>query len=171
MDKKTSNQDCLGNKFGDKYSLIITDPTFERRLKMYDPDLKLMFDQFTKRWVILAWREDNTGWQIILRCEDDFGNPMPLGEHVFFQLNWLRENNDQKLKNPDRWYDGLLAEGDAYAKKQDDLMAKENQYRIITDYAQWDKGFRELRNEPVSDAIAGYPKIKNKPKGIICRPT
>jgi len=171
LDKDTTRQDILGNKFGERYSLILTDPTFERRLKMYDPNLKLMFDQFTKRWVILVWREDNSGWQILMRCEDDFGEPMPLGDHVFEHLNWMRRRWEEARKDGNKFYDGLNEQADAYKAKIDKKIAEENQYRIRTDFVQWDKGFRELRNEPKSDATAGYPKVKHKPKGPVCRTT
>lgn len=171
MDKETTKEDILGNKFGERYSLIMTDPTFERRLKAYDPNLKLMFDQFTKRWAILVWREDNTGWQVLMKCEDDFGNPMPLGDEVFVQLNWMRKQYDEKYKNCNSFYEKLLTQADEYKEKQERKMSEENQYRIRTDWVQWRKGFDRLKNLPSSDATAGYRKITHKPKGIICRPT
>lgn len=171
MDKQETKQDILGNKFGERYSNVIVDPSFERRLNAYDPQLKLMFDQFSKRWVILVWREDNSGWQILMKCEDDFGNPMPLGDHVFEHLNWMRKRYDEKYKDSNRFFDGLLSQADDYKEKQSRKIAEENQYKIRTDIAQWRKGFNELQNLPKADAIAGYPKITPKQKGIICRPT
>lgn len=171
LDKETTRQDILGNKFGERYSLILTDPAFERKLHAYDPNLKLMFDQFTKRWVILVWREDNSGWQILMKCEDDFGNPMPVGDHIFNHLNWMRKRWEEAHPDGDRFYEKLLSQADENREKLERKISEENQYKIRHDINQWRKGFLELQNLPKSDAIAGYPKITNKPKGIICRPT
>jgi len=171
MNKETTQEDITGAKFGERYSLILTDPTFERRLHAYDPNLKLMFDQFSKRWAILVWREDNTGWQILMKCEDDFGNPMPLDDHIFEHLNWMRKQYDEKHRmGGDRFYDHLLSQADDQQEKMRQAQSEENQYRIRTDINQWRKGFNELQGLPRNDAIAGYPKVtyKPKPRGIIC---
>lgn len=171
MNKEEIKEDILGNKFGERYNTYLVDPAFERKLKAYDPKLKLMFDQFSKRWAILVWREDNSGWQILMKCEDDFGNPMPLGDAVFEHLNWMRQRYNEKHRNADGFYESLLSQADDYKEKLQKKIAQENQYKIRTDFTQWRKGFDELNNLPKADAIAGYPKIHQKPKGIICRPT
>lgn len=171
MEKNSTNQDILGNKFGERYSTFLVDPAFEARLRLYDPQLKLMFDQVTKRWVILVWAEDNSGWQILMKCEDDFGNPMPLGDHVFTHLNWMRRQYEEKRKSPTVFLDSLIEKAEAYKEKRSKELSEEAQYRVRHDISQWRKAFNNHSKLSPSDAIAGYPTKTYKPKGIVCRPT
>ncbi len=169
MDKQSCDQDILGNKFGEHYSLVLTDHCFENALKAFDPNLKLMFDQVTKRWTVLVWREDNSGWQILMRCEDDFGNPMPLGEHIFEHLKWMRDQYEVKANNPDGFFDNLMNQADDYKRQKEKELSEEAQYRIRHDINSWRRALAEATKGNGADATAGFQyQPQKKDKGTIC---
>lgn len=169
MDQKVTNEDLLGNKFGEEYSLIMTDYSFENRLKAFDSNLKLMFDQRKKRWTILEWARDNSGWRILMTCEDDFGNPMPVGDWVFGHLKWMQDQYTQKLKGSDGFYDDLVAKADEYKVKKDKELSEEAQYRVRTDIHQWRKAFANHKKHTshIDRGISFQYNPKPKDKGII----
>lgn len=148
---------------------MICDPSFERRLKDFDPRLKLMFDQATQRWVILEWAYDNSGWNIILKAEDKEGYPKPLGEWVFNKLFAYRQAYELKRSlGPDKWLTKLAQEAEDQRNEEEDKNAKEREYKILDDINEWRRGAREFDNRPASDVTAGYQKITPKTKkGII----
>lgn len=150
--------DTYGQRTDDIYT-IISDPTFERRLRDFDPRLKLMFDQKEKRWVILEWAYDNSGWNVILKAEDNNGNPRPLGEWVFnklfvFRQQWLAKAD----MGVDRWMDSLKQQSEDYKAEKAKKLSETQQDKIKDDINDWRKGARELDNRPTSDVTAGYPK-------------
>lgn len=150
--------DTYGQQTDEIYT-IISDPTFERRLKQFDPRLKLMFDQQAKRWVILEWAYDNSGWNIILKAEDREGKPMPLGDWVFnklfvFRQQWLAKAE----KGVDRWLEDMKEECEDIKAEQARKASENQQNKILDDINDWRRGARELDNRPKSDVTAGYPK-------------
>lgn len=161
------NQDKLGGHFGRDYSLILTDSCFENRLKAFDQNLKLMFDQRIKKWRILELAPDNSGWNIILTAEDAEGNPKPLGEWIFNRLYVYRHNYEIKKRNPENFFQSLLSQAETQKAEIEEKSSTEHRYKLLDDRNEWRKAARELRNLPKSDVTAGYPRVQKKSKGII----
>lgn len=160
------NEDRLGGKFGETYSLILTDPTFETRLKQFDPALKLMFDQIKKRWVVLEWAPDNSGWNIILKAEEN-GQPRALGEWVFKELHEMRRKYDEKHGNPDQFWRDLIWKADWQKDMIDTKVSIDHQHLLSEERNEWRRAWRELNNLPTSDVTAGYPRIHYRNGEII----
>ncbi len=155
-----SNLDTLGRKVEQTYSRIITDPTFENRLRAFDPKLKLMFDQGTKKWTILEWAYDNSGWNIILVAEDSKGEAKPLGEWVFNKLYVWRKKWEEKAQvGADKFLDNLIVEAAVQKEQMRQAASDDHQAMLKDDIIQWRKVSKELNNQPVNDATAGYRKI------------
>lgn len=139
---------------------ILTDPLFERRLKSFDPRLKLMFDQSTERWVILEEAYDNTGWNCIIKCENPDKTPRPLGDWVFAKLHAKRQMYELKRRmGSDSWMDSLISEAKSQKQKIEDKNSQDHQLMIKDDLIQWRKASKEIQNQPASDAVAGYRKV------------
>lgn len=169
MEKTSVQEDRLGRKFGDTYSLILTEPDFERRLQSFDPNLKLMFDQVSKKWRVLEWAPDNSGWNIILTAEDANGNPKPLGDWVFTRLYVYRHNYEIRHNNPSQFFDDLIYEADRQENEIETKSSIDHMYQLLDERNEWRRAARELSGRPTSDVTAGYPKITPKTKGqIIC---
>ena len=162
------NEDQLGRKFGETYSLILTDPTFESRLRSFDPNLKLMFDQIRKKWVILEWALDNSGWNILLTAEDDKKQPKALGEWVFNKLYVWRHNAELRNKDPHQFFKDAKWNAEWDESKIETQSSIDHQNILKDERHEWRKANRELKNQPVSDATAGYPKHNYKNGEIIC---
>ena len=152
--------DRAGNRIGERYSTILSDPTLEKRLKNFDPNLKLTFDQTQKKWVVLEWACDNSGWNIILTCEHSDGRPKAPGEWMMNRLWVYRQRYIQK-KNMgiDAWFEKMRLDAAAHVREEEERFSIENQARMRDDVISWKKGARELDNLPISDATAGYRKI------------
>jgi len=156
--------DETGRRIDATYKIISHD--FERRLKQFDPRLKLVFDQGRDRWVILEQAYDNSGWNIIITAEDNDGNPQPLGEWVFNKLWVYRQRWAAKQRmGTDKWLDKLANEAKAQKDKMQADASDENRAMIRDDITQWRKAAREVAGDPASDAKAGYRKTTTKPKG------
>lgn len=133
---------------------------FERRLKQFDPRLKLMFDQQSKRWVILEQSYDNSGWNCILKAEDKNGNEKPLGEWVFNVLYVKRHNWEEKQRmGASRWLEELKYKANKFKEKERSSISDDHQAMLRDDVMQWRKASKELQGLPVSDATAGYRKV------------
>jgi len=118
-----------------------------------------MFDQKDRRWVILEWAYDNSGWNVILKAEDKEGNPMPLGDWVFNKLFVFRQQYlDKREKGVAKWLGDLKDECDTYKAEQARKSSDNRQHKILDDINDWRRGARELDNLPKSDVTAGYPK-------------
>jgi hypothetical protein len=154
MLQENCKTDRIGGEFGKQYSLVVTDPFFERRLKSFDPRLKLMFDQVKRRWTILEWASDNSGWNIILTAEDDVTKePKPLGEWIFNRLYVYRHRHEEKMKDPDIWFNNLLYEADYQARKIEAKSDEEGKYRLRHDYLQWRKVAKDWRQLPKLNTV------------------
>lgn len=153
------NIDTYGRPLGEAYQ-VISDVSFERRLKSFDPRLKLMFDQQTKRWVILERAYDNSGWNCILKAQNKDGSERPLGEWVFNTLFVKRQNWETAAKRgAAQWVDQLKDELDRKNEKSRRSLSDDNQALLREDVMQWRKAARELHNLPTSDVTAGYRKV------------
>ncbi len=145
---------------GEQYCYILTDPTFEDRLKRFDPNLKLMFNQATKRWTILENAPDGSGWNIIITAQDDVTKePKPLGEWIFNRLFVYRERYEARSRDPDKFFLDLLAEED---RQRAEIEAKhlEMHRDILKDeHLQFRKAFREMNNSPTERVYYG-PSIQ-----------
>lgn len=155
-----SSIDTYGQKITENYSVILTELLFERRLRNFDPNLRLMFDQVKKRWVILEWAYDNSGWNCILIAQDKEGNPKPLGDWVFNQLFVKRHNYEVKRS---MGVDAYIKHLEEKAKIQKQQIAEnasdDNQAMIRDNITQWRKAAKELDNGAPADAKAGYRQI------------
>lgn len=165
MHKTEVKQDRLGQKFGKEYSTILADPYFEARLKSFDPNLKLMFDQHKKKWIVLEWALDNSGWNLILTCEDKEGNPKPVGDWILNKLYVQRHNAEERRRNPQQYFDDLMYKAEYEKNKIEESAHSEQRAKLIDDIISWRKVDNQLNNRPVSDVTAGYPKVTIKPKG------
>lgn len=152
--------DRAGNKIGETYSLILADPFFERKLQSFDPSLKLTFDQIRRKWVVLEAAPDGSGWNIVVTCEDENGNPKAPGEWVLNRLFVYRQRYEAKRQmGVDAWFAKLKLEADAHIAKEEEKISDENRARLREDVVQWRKAAKELDNLPPSDATAGYRKV------------
>lgn len=161
MEKESINFDRFNRKFGERYSLILTEPDFERRLKNWDPNLKLMFDQHSKRWCILEWSSDNSGWNLLMKAEDEEGNPTPLGDWVFNKLYVWRDRWLYKMHNPDQFLDDMIYKAQCEQESISNNISDNNKHLLLHDRNDWRRAARELKNFPTSDVTAGYPKNPN----------
>ena len=144
--------DTNGQEIGKTYRILI-DLSFEKRLNAFDPNLKLVFDQTREKWVILEAAPNGT-WNIVITADQ------PLGEWVFNELFVQRMRAESKRKmGADRWLDNLIYEAGREKQKIEANLSDNEQAKIREDLVQWRKGNRERKNLPVSDAIAGYPKV------------
>jgi hypothetical protein len=145
---------------------ILKDSSFEERLRVFDPNLKLHFDGNLRRWVILEPVRGTKYYNSVLVCEDKQGQPKPLGEWILNTLYVKRKNYESMRDNPN-------FREDAYKQN---IAENENKKQILTKEAIY--GWRQFDNEverifckitkmPVSDVTAGYNKVKPKIKGII----
>lgn len=152
--------DTYGQKIQETYSLILTDPTLENRIKNFDPNLKLMFDQVKKRWVINEWAQDNSGWNCILIAQDKEGNPEPLGEWVFQALRVKRDAWEKKMAmGANAYFKHLIDKADSQKRKMAESASLENQDMIRDDIISWRKAAKEIGKGVASDVTAGYRKI------------
>ncbi len=139
--------------------MILTDPYFENRLKMFDPSLRLIFDQTKRRWTILEKAHDNSGWNCILVAEDSRGEPKPLGEWVFNRLFVYRNNYEAKRDGRvDNWLKRFQYEEELQKQKIQQALADDSEAGIREDISQWRKELSGFLGKPRSDAIAGYRK-------------
>jgi len=153
-------QDGAGNLIGKTYSLILQDPFFERKLKSFDPNLRLSFDQVRRKWVVLEAAPDRSGWNIIITCEDDSGNPKAPGEWVLNRLFVYRQRYEAKKQvGVDEWFKRLKAQADANVLNEEEKISDDHRARLREDVVQWRKAAKELDNLPASDATAGYRKV------------
>lgn len=158
-----NNRLNTGEIVEERFSTILTDPTFEKRLKAFDSRLKLMFDQRKKRWVVLEWAYDNSCYNIILVCEDENKNPLPVGEWVFNTLvAYRRRWENKKTSGANCWLDQLAYEAKCQKEKIVKNVSDDNQARIKEDITQWRKASKSIYSGCGSDAIAGYRKIPGK---------
>ena len=170
---EAGEKDRLGGIAGEKYSLVLYDPVFERRLKQFDPNLRLRFNRFNERWYVLEKALIGSGYNIILKCEDDKGNPKPVGEWLFNKLFVMRHNYDELRRNPNQWWNNFEYQVE---KEQEEIAQKghvEQKARLIDDVNQWRKAYRDFVDLPKSDVTAGYPKVqfkKEKKDGELHRP-
>lgn len=159
MDKRECNFDRLGNEFGKEYCLILRDPVFEGKLKSFDPNLKLCFNKEAKRWGILEWALDHSGWNLIYVFEDDFGNPMPVGDWVFEHLKDMQETNSKLRSNPDLFFKQTYDQYELVRNQKEKEIETLTRDQLIDQSLRIKKGLREINNQPVSDVTAGYRKI------------
>lgn len=154
-----NNIDTYGQEIDSTYR-IITDPFFEKRLQAFDPNLKLMFDQNKKRWVILEKAGDKSGWNCIIKCEFKDGTERPLGNWVFEKLRRYRDIHELKMRmGVDGWLNKLRAEAFYQKDKLNEEASVDHQLALRDDITQWRKASKELHKLPVADATAGYPKV------------
>jgi hypothetical protein len=156
--------DALGNQWGKDYSLLLTDPHLENELKLFDPNLKLMFNQIEKQWVILEWALDHSGWNVIHRCPK---NESPNWPAIKNRLFVMRSNAELRNKNPMEYFENLNRRAEAQKESMLESAADNDRAHLREDVVQWRKANREMRNQPASDAVAGYPKIASKPRGKV----
>jgi len=153
-------QDFVTDELGRNWSTrLLTDPTFEKRLKTIDPTLKLIFDQTKQRWMILAPRIDNPYlWRIIKVAEDKLGNPMPVGDWLLLEVRRLKDQAERRDHNPDQFIKWLeYEEGYQQERIQSKRDADFADY-LREDRVFLDKAYRQFMGMPVSDATAGYAK-------------
>lgn len=155
-----SSIDTYGQRINDTYSLILTDPSFEKRLKGFDPNLRLMFDQKRKRWVVNEWALDNSGWNCILIAEDKNGDPEPLGDWIFQALRIKRDAGDRKMEmGANAYFNGLVEKAKYQKMKLAQSASSENVDMIKDDIVSWRKAAKEIEKNIPSDVTAGYRKI------------
>lgn len=146
----------------------ILNASFERRLKSFDPNLKLVFDQTKQRWTILEWALDNSGWNIIIRAEDEHGNEKPLGEWVFNKLwVWRNQGEERNRIGAGRWLDNFDYEAEKQKTQILESHSREFRGRIVDDINQFRKALKIANNEAPSDVTAGYPKVKRRNKNEV----
>lgn len=148
--------DTYGRPIAQAYRIL--DHAFEQRLKAFDPELRLMFDQGKKRWVIL--QPKGSFWDVLIVAEDKDGNELPLGEWVFNKLFVYRHNAEVKHSmSPDRYLDHLIYQARQNFDAELKNISDDNQALLREDRNVWRRGARELDNLPTSDVTAGYRKI------------
>jgi hypothetical protein len=158
-----NQKDALGRDLGKNF-LLLTDLNFEKRLKLFDPNLRLAFHKKKQRWMILEKRFDGL-WNLLMTLEDDQGNAKAPGDWAINQLAVWRQNYEvRRGMGEDRWWQELEKYCDVVQEEREAVLSVENQLRVIDSINLWRKGFRGLQNLPQSDVVAGYPKVNVKPK-------
>lgn len=150
-------KDILGNNYV-KGGMILTDPTFEKRLKSFDPRLELVFDQFKKKWVILEYWASNQLPNIVMTCEDRDGVAMPPGQWVFQKLYVMRHNYEATRDDIDKRWNDLQNQQNEQIEIIDKDISNNFQALIRDERNLFRKINRHIKNEPISDVTAGYPK-------------
>jgi len=167
---QAGEKDVLGNQAGPQYSVILTDLNFENRLKMFDPNLCLRFHRLWKCWVVLERALDNTGYNVLIKCQDNEGNPKALGDWVFNRLFVMRHNNEEKMRNFDTWMRSVDNEIEYIERKKDEKISEDVSLQILDDINLWRRVNREMNGLPLSDVTAGYRKVEaRKRKMNECR--
>lgn len=152
--------DTYGNNIRERYNLILTEPYFERRLKAFDPNLRLTFDQIKKRWTILEKAYDRAGFNVLIVAEDEQGNPKPLGDWVFNKLFvWRKRWEAKAAMGAEKYWENLVAQAVQQEFEIEARSSDDHQALLREDVTQWKKCSKELQGIPVSDATAGYRKI------------
>ena len=152
--------DTFGHKISESYTRVLVDPFFERRLKLFDPNLCLMFHRFRERWMVLEKSPAGVGYNIIIVAEHpDTKHPRPLGDWVFEKLYKYRQMHDLKMKRGvNNWFKDLESQAFSQKNEIEQKISSDHQDMIKDDLLQWKKISKEYQNLPVSDAKAGYPK-------------
>ena len=146
-------------RYKEKYSVILADNTFEKRLHFYDPSLLLRFDQACKRWVILQPELQHPGsYRRLIVAEDAKSRPLVLSDWVFDMLNQYREEAIKRDSN----INNFIKE-EEYGREQYELKTKSNIdsdgiYFHNHERKEWRKIAAQINNEPVGDVTAGYSK-------------
>lgn len=146
---------------------IMPDSTWDMRLKAFDPNLRLVFDQLTKRWKIIENALDGDGVNIVLTLEDCEGNAQPFGEWIFGALRDFRNKAYEAKRNLDQF---LLGEENEAQRQRSEMERKCDEigdYFAKHEKREYGKIMNLLRGDPVSDISAGFRKITPKPRGII----
>lgn len=152
--------DTHGRRLNDGYKVLM-DPTFEKRLKGFDPNLILLFDQTKQRWVVLEKALDSGCHNIIIVAEDESGNPKPLGDWVFNQLFVYRAKFEEKHRmGADQWIAHLKYQADYENAKSLAKASQTAREMIVDDINVWRRGIAELNNEPTSDIGVHYMPLK-----------
>lgn len=152
--------DTHGRQLNDGYTILM-DPTFENRLKNFDPNLILVFDQIRKRWVVMEKALDGSGHNILIVAEDDHGNPKPLGEWVFNALFVYRARHEEKHRmGADQWIAQLKHQAEYENAKSAVKASQTAKEMIVDDINVWRRGIAELNNEPTSDIGVHYMPLK-----------
>lgn len=159
MDRNECRFDRFGNEFGKEYTTILTDPAFEMKLKQFDPNLRLFFNKEVKRWVILEWALDCSGWNVIFIFEDDYKHPMPVGDWVFMHLREMRNTNERLRKNPKQFFLDTYNLSDRQFDQEDRRIDDETRHLLREHRNEFRKGWRALNKMPLADVTAGYRKI------------
>lgn len=160
MTEKRFEKDQTGRELNKHYSTtLLVDPAFERKLQAFDPDLKLIFDQTKKRWVILQWTGDPYNWAHIMTLEDEHGNPLPFSDMILNKLYVWRHRAEVRNQDPMKWFRGLTAEAERQKDEIDSRVSQDNQYRLKNDILQWRKAARELQGMPGNDITAGFANV------------
>lgn len=145
---------------GREYTSLLSDPYFEKQLNLFDPNLRLYFNQEVKRWAILEWALDHSGWNVVYVFEDDYGNATPVGEWVFIHLREMRDNNDKLRQNPNAFISDAEYQSNSLFEKEEERLGEEER-ALIRDHANdFRRAIRAARNLPISDVTAGYRKIE-----------
>jgi len=147
--------------------LILADSSFDRRLKLFDPNLYLVFDQKRQRWCVLEKALDGSGSNLLIVCEDDKGEPKPLGEWVFNTLFVWRARGEERNRNVEQFYLDERAEEDRQAKEMNKKADEIGEYFWKHEIRACQKIANLLSNLPQNDVTAGFRKIEPKSKGVI----
>jgi hypothetical protein len=152
--------DNNGQQIDQTYGRILLDPWLERRIKAFDANLRLMYDQGRKKWVVLEKALDGSGtFNVILTCEDKDGNARTPGDWILNRLFVYRHNYEEKRRiGVDCWLNNLRSQIDDERQREEQALSDNNQAMLKDDIVQWRKVNREMRNEPTSDVTAGYQK-------------
>lgn len=140
------------------FHIILTDESFERRLKTVFGDyLSICFDKLRERWVVLERALDNPAEvNLILIAEDDFGNPRPLGDWVFYALRQMKDDADKKNGNFNQYMLMKENEEDAQRVLMQQKIDEAGEYFHQHEYREWRRIFESLNNNPVSHYVQGY---------------
>lgn len=153
-------KDALGRDIGANH-IVLTDIDFERRLRIFDPNLRLIFNKSKERWVILEKRLDGM-YNTVFALEDRDGNSMPPGEWVLNKLLVFKHNADMIRGDPN----GFWKDWDYYKEHRDAVSERsirdDSIHRIVDDILTWRKAIRKAQGLPVGDVTAGYRKVGSK---------
>lgn len=157
--------DKNGAVIGERYSVILHDAEFEKKLQWFDPNLKLLFDHIDKRWKILEReigqpKDERPRWNLIFTAQDEHGNPKQLGDWVINKLFVMRLEHEKKIKvGVDAWMNDLAYQAQKQREEIEEKASDNSRAQLREDVLQWRKAAKELDGLPTSDVTAGFRKV------------
>lgn len=132
---------------------------FKQRMFEYDPYLFISFHKAKNKKAIFRYNGKTELPDFIMEIPQD-----PSWDKVKEKLDEFRRNADEIKRNPDAFHDKLMAKKDSHDEKLKKKVSDDTKNLLKDNLLLFRKASRELKNEPVSDVTAGFPKATQSKK-------